>query len=98
MPWIFRTLTGLQLVQLLSQVGQVDSQITPGAIVVRIRISGIEVDQSCDSFGMARAYGTQLFAAEGVAGQYRPVELECVEDGEDVVTETIGRVRRIPGG
>src|SRR5262245_35162310 len=97
MPWVLRTLTGLQLLQLLSQVDQIDSQITARAVVVGVCISGIEVNQSYDSFGMPESHRTQLFAAERVPGQHRPVQLECIEDGENVVTKTIGRVHRVPG-
>src|SRR5215467_11947767 len=42
---------------------------------------------------MPRSHGTQLFTTERVANQHGPVQLERVEDGENVVTETIGRIR-----
>lgn len=95
MPWILETLTGLQLLQLLSQAGQVDAQITARAVVVRV-ISSIEVNESCDSFGMPGYHGSQLFAAERMPGQHRPIQLECIEDGENVVAEAIGRIHGVP--
>src|SRR5262249_25427879 len=98
LPWVLRTLTGLQFLQLFSQVDQVDSQITARAVVVGVCISGIEVNQSCDSFGMPGSHRTQLFAAERVPGQHRPVQLECMEDGEHVVTETIAEYIASPKG
>src|SRR6266481_1319488 len=97
MPWVLQAFTGLQLLQLFSQVDQVDSQVTARAVVVGVCVPGIQVDQSCDSFGMPGSHRTQLFAAERVPGQNRPVQLECSEDGENVATETIGRIHRVPG-
>src|SRR5215469_85392 len=46
---------------------------------------------------MPRSQGTQLFAAERVPDQHRPDQLECIEDGENVVAETIGRIGRVTG-
>src|SRR6516165_7556472 len=92
------TLARLQLLQLFSQVDQIDSQIAARAVVVGVCISSIEVSQSCDSFGMSGSHRTQLFAAERVPSQHGPVQLECIEDGENVVTQTIGRIHRVPGG
>src|SRR6202035_2023486 len=60
----------------------------------RILVTGIQIDQSSDAFGVSTSHRTQLFAAEGMSHQQRPLELERVHDSQHVVAEAVGSISR----
>jgi len=62
------------------------------AVVEGVGKAGVEVDEATDLLGMAAADRTQLFASDGVSDEDGLLQLEGVDDGKNIVAETVGGV------
>jgi hypothetical protein len=47
----------------------------------------IDVNQSCDAIGIARAQYVHFFAGERMADNDRVLETECIHDAHDILGE-----------
>ena len=83
---------GKELLDLVAGVEHVELRIAVGAIIEGVGIAGVEVDEAADLLGMAAADRTQLFAGDRVSGEDGLLQLEGLDDGKDIVAETVGGV------
>jgi hypothetical protein len=64
--------------------------IAVGAIIEGVGTAGVEVNEATDLLGMAAANRTQLFASDRVSDEDGLLQLEGVDDGKNIVGETVG--------
>src|SRR5882762_9847451 len=84
----------MDLVEFVPHRDGVENQVSMCLIVKRIGITGIDINQSRDLFWMACSHRAELLSCDGVPCKNRTVELECVNDSDDVLPETVGIVIR----
>jgi hypothetical protein len=61
-------------IEFSAQHGEVHVIVAVSRIVVGVRVTGLEIDEGRDPFGMTRADGTEFFATKRVTDKNRPLD------------------------
>ena len=74
------------------RIKHVELRVAEGAIIESVGKAGVQIDETTNLLRMTASDRTQLFASHRVSSEHRLLQIESLNHGKYIVTETVGRI------